>query len=865
VPASNQVCVHTSRLIRARVNDRLKRATAFPVTLLVAPAGFGKSVALRDFFDASGIDAIRLDLRREDATLLDFVRRLSDAIAPAAPTAAASFPALAARVLAVSQPVRELSDWFVEHTKDASFTIAIDDFHYAAQDTAAAAFLADVIERTSDRISWIIAARTDAGLPVGTWVAYGRMDFPVGEDDLRFTPEEALVAAGEAAASIGSKEIESLRSLTDGWPVALNIALRTRTHVRDLQSAATGTRELVYRYLAEQILVSLPADQRQFLEATCVFSTFDTGIAEGLGMSAGRLADVRRNVPFLTETAPGEFRYHDLFREFLENELIRSGRARWLETLRAAAAVLESRNDEAAALLMYARASDAGGIVRIVERSGLALFERGESEALRAALAALPDDRTSESAMVQGVRAMLEAGRGHFEVAEPAFLAAIDRSNDTEVRLRLVHRYAVELVRQGRDCIELLQPYALDKTVPREAQLPILGTLATAYAGAGEYARAENMVERALKMVDTQTSEETRARLLQQAAYIYQFTDTARARKYAELAIEASLARNLYDVAARACSVLYAILYNETTDPIGLLAILERLGEYARKGGSEQTRLYGLIASYDLQVERGEDSALEALDRELQQSHAALPLASNEMLVPARALRQTWARDFRAALRLLLEPEKVRRGPDRRALRSAQISLYAFLAGMDELGETSLRTATGLLDECPGPNMQTVRAQLFLALANLRRGRLQQAHRHVAAAERSLSSNMRQLRAFAHAVRVAYRARLGQADDGAWNAALDRLRDVHFGGIARMLDSLPLGTAAVEGFGALTGSERQVLQLLALGASSKEIAAQTSRSPQTVDTHIRSICRKLGCSGRREAVALATSSGWVEQ
>jgi DNA-binding CsgD family transcriptional regulator len=53
------------------------------------------------------------------------------------------------------------------------------------------------------------------------------------------------------------------------------------------------------------------------------------------------------------------------------------------------------------------------------------------------------------------------------------------------------------------------------------------------------------------------------------------------------------------------------------------------------------------------------------------------------------------------------------------------------------------------------------------------------------------------------------------------------------------------------------------LQLLAKGASTKDVAARTGRSPQTVDTHIRSICRKLNCSGRREAIAIATGAGWV--
>jgi LuxR family maltose regulon positive regulatory protein len=848
--------------MRARVNERLARAARFPVTLLAAPAGFGKSVALRDFIASSQLDAAVLELRREDSALLDFVRRLSEAIAPAAPTAAAAFPTLAERVMAASQPVREISDWFVEHTKQASFTIVIDDLHYAT-DIASVAFLADVIERTSERISWIIAARTDMGLPVATWVAYGRMDFPVAEDDLRFTPEEALAAAGDAEGAAQPQEVESLRALTGGWPVALNIALRTRTRVSDLAAAASGTREIVYRYLAEQILSSLPENERTFLLRSSVFSSFDGEIVERLG-ARELFEGLRRNVTFLTEVSPGEFRYHDLFREFLESELLRAGRPAWLQAVSDAARLLEARGDERAALLLYARAADAAAIVRILERSGLALFERGEGAALRAAIESLPQEQTRVSAMVQALRAMLEAARGHFETAEPAFLAAIANSKDAAVRLNLIHRYAVELVRQGRDCIALLEPVAADKSVPKQAQLPILGTLATAYAGAGSFDRAEDTIERALKLVDAQTSDETRARLLQQASYVYQFTHADRAKRYAGLAIELAVARNLYDVAARAASVQYAILYNETTDPIGLLGILDKLGEYARKGGSEQTRLYGLIASYDLQVERGEESALEELDRELALSQAALPLASNEMLVPARALRETWSGNFRGAFALVRENPHVQRNDELRAVAASVAALCAFAAGLPDEGDAFAHEANEALQRISGSNMQTIRARLFLALAEMQRGRDQEAHRHLSAAEKAAAPSMAQLRAFAHAVRVAYRVRLAQSDDGSWPAALERLRAAHFGGIARMLAALPASGPAAEGYSSLTPAEREILQLLALGGSSKDVAAKTGRSPQTVDTHIRSICRKLGCSGRREAVALATSSGWVE-
>lgn len=850
--------------MRPRVNERLARAARFPVTIVAASAGFGKSVALRDFIESSRLDAIRVDLRREEGSLLAFVQRLSEALRAIAPGAAASFPAMQERVLAASEPVREIANWFVEHLKSAACTIVIDDLHHAAGDLASIALLADVVERTSDRISWIMAARSDVGLPVASWVAYGRMDLPIGEDDLRFTAAEALASADDSQAAIDPSEIEELRELTGGWPVALSIAMRTRTQASDLRSAAAGTRDMIYRYLAEQILNLLTPRQREFVLQTGVLPSFDAAIAQALGADQVFIDDLRRRVTFLTESDSGVYRYHELFREFLESELRRSGESNWRMALSAGGALMERRRDPAAALALFIRAREPEAIRRVVANDGFSLYERGESDLLLAAIAALPPAAIDADPAALGLRAMLDAARGHFDLAEPAFSAAIARANDSATRLTLVHRYAVELVRNDRDCIDLLEPYAADPSVPASLQIPILGTLATGYAKSGRSESGVRSIERALALSGVDTDDEMRARIYQQAAYVFQFADKARARKYADLSIDLALRTGLYDVAARATSVSFAILYNETSDPVGLLAILDKLGEFARKSASEQTRLYGLIAAYDLEVERGEDAALERLDRELAQSHATLPLASSEMLLPARALRATWSADFHAAYDVLHQAAQQLQSVEWKGAAIAHMALCAFAAGMIEQGEAASREALQSLEQGDPSSMQVIRGRLFLALAELLRGRTSEAHRQQAAAERALSPSMQPLRAFSHAVKTAYRLSLGQAEAREWEASLERLRGVQFGGLARMLEKLPLATASVEGYASLTAAEREILQLVALGASSKDVAAKTGRSAQTVDTHIRSICRKLGCSGRREAVALATRSGWVE-
>jgi DNA-binding CsgD family transcriptional regulator len=848
--------------VRARLNDRLARAARFPIALVVAPAGFGKSTALRDFLQTSHLDAVRFDVRREEQTLHAFARRFSEVLDEIAPGIAAAFPAMQERMLSARDAPHLVCDWFAEHFKDANATIVVDDLHFAAADPGSIAFLAALVERTAERARWILAGRSDSDLPIASWLAYGRMDSPVDENDLRLTLDEALAAAGAAQPDVLPADIESLWDLTGGWPVALAIALRTRTQAADLRAAAT--REMIYRYLAEQVLAGVSPPQREFLLATSIFATFDVAIAKALHGTAEFIAELRRDVAFLTEIAPGRYRYHDLFRDFLESELQRRGREAWTAALSAGARLLEERGDVPGALALHTKAEDSSAILRVIESSGFALFERGQADALAAALEAVPEELRRRQPTALGLQAALDAARGYFEPARSGFVAAIERAEGDDLRLGLVHRYAIELVRQGRDCIALLEHHARDERVPPALRVPLLGTLATAYVRASRSAEALETIARALELLDPIAPDDIRARLYQQAAFVYsQLSLHDRAREYATLAVEIALARNLYDVAVRAYSVLYQVAYDDTDDPVLCLAILEKLLDCARKGGSVQGKLYGLLASYGIEADRGDEEALRRIDEQLEEIPGMLAQNRDEVLLPALALRATWQRDFRRAYDLLAqasEPQNDERGAE----HFAGLALYAAAAGSGGEADAAVEKAADALAGWGRPTRRALRARLLLAFVELARGRNAAAHRQLLEVERELQPSMRRLGALAHAGRMLYRTAIGQAERELLEAAFERLRVEHFGGFAGLLRAVPFPEAPVGGFAALTATEREILQLLATGASTKDVAERTARSPLTVDTHIRSICKKLNCRGRRAAVALATGAGWVQ-
>ena len=75
-------------VLRPRVVERIASAATQRIVLIVAPAGYGKSLAMRQYLDTLANASVRYDVRAEHANLLGFVRGLADALTETAPTRA---------------------------------------------------------------------------------------------------------------------------------------------------------------------------------------------------------------------------------------------------------------------------------------------------------------------------------------------------------------------------------------------------------------------------------------------------------------------------------------------------------------------------------------------------------------------------------------------------------------------------------------------------------------------------------------------------------------------------------------------------------------------------------------------------------
>jgi DNA-binding CsgD family transcriptional regulator/tetratricopeptide (TPR) repeat protein len=512
------------------------------------------------------------------------------------------------------------------------------------------------------------------------------------------------------------------------------------------------------------------------------------------------------------------------------------------------------------ALELYVDLQAATPLAELLSERGFELVDRGEADLVYRGLAALTDVDFTAFPAALAVKASLESLHGNFDLAEAWFRHAIQNASESS-RGPIVFRFATDLVRQERrDAIDFLEPIVAEGGQDRELTVLLAGLLATAYARDQQNTQAAFTIARALEALDGVDDPAVRAKLFYQAGYVAFFArDSGRAKGFAQAAVETALALHLYDIAARALSILYSIAMDYEDDVRAALRYLNQLASCSVKAGSRHLQLYATLGQFEIEVFRGNLIESARLDDELKELEVEYSTFASEMLLPAQALRATWSGDFHRAYRLIATTAENQITPRRQSQRHAEIALYAAAAGLRAEAAATVRRAlvTEPKDERIDKSVAFTKAYIALTLNML--GRHQRAAR-VTEELRSSPELTPRLKKFVDVIAAindrwatgTYRANLSEE--------LDELAAFDLGGICRLIEALPLPETLRGEFGGLTRPEREVLVQLAAGLSSARISELSSRSAELVDALVRSLCRKLGCKSPRDAVALAQSS-----
>jgi LuxR family maltose regulon positive regulatory protein len=419
---------------RARLIERLNRGAASTLTIVSAPAGFGKTTLLTDWIATVPVDQriawLSLDPADNDATL--FFTYLIAALQTALPGVGGTAQSL----LRSPQPPLDavlatlLNDL---DSIDVDVVVILDDYHLieAREIQDGVGFLLDHLPA---QVHLVLAGRADPALPIARLRARREL-VEIRAAELRFTLDEVAAYLNEAMGlALTTGDVAALEGRTEGWIAALQLAalsMQGRPDAAAFIAGFAGDDRYIVDYLVEEVLARQPVAVRQFLLQTAILDRLSGQLCEavtGQIDSQDRLAGLERANLFLVPLDDRRhwYRYHQLFADVLQTRLM-AEQPGSIAGLHRRASEWFQRNGEPGQAIAHALAGgDFGAAADLVELS-IPVMRRDRREAVvRGWLAQLPDD-------VVRARPVLAVGYA-------GALLAVGDLHGVEARLRAVEQ-----------------------------------------------------------------------------------------------------------------------------------------------------------------------------------------------------------------------------------------------------------------------------------------------------------------------------------------------------------------------------------------------------------------------------------------
>ena len=399
---------------RDRLHALLTDSIEYDVTVIAAPAGFGKSTLAVDWCTESALPAVWLSLDRGDADPLALIADLVGAVRQRFPGA---LEELSARLSMGAAPqgalalVAELAATFQADVDELS-VLVVDDLHVLDEAPAALDVVDTLIRNVPMNLRVVLLSRTSPRLPSLARLSAQRRAFSIAARELVFTSDEADAFLAQSHVEDPEARAELARR-ADGWAAALAVLADRYEPGRP---RAMESDFILDQFIDREVLDRLDARHVQLLTACAVLPLFDLDFAQALtgdAQAGVTLRDLERTNHFLIRLGYGDtaewFRMHALLREHLIGRLEREQPARLLDLRRQAAALAHRRGMIAEAMELSLDARDWPEVVRELEDQREALYQRGEWGTLAGWIDRLPREVLDRQADLAITRARLAA------------------------------------------------------------------------------------------------------------------------------------------------------------------------------------------------------------------------------------------------------------------------------------------------------------------------------------------------------------------------------------------------------------------------------------------------------------------------
>src|SRR6185437_765404 len=423
-----------SLVARPRLSERLSRGAESALTLVSAPAGFGKTTLLAEWLAVAAtgersVAWLSLDQRDNDPAL--FWTYLVAALNTGVPGVGSG----SLSVLQPPQPPNEAGLVALLNDLDAisnDVVLVLDDYHVIdARDVQDG--MAFLLEHLPPQIHLVIASRTAPPLPLARLRGRGELA-EIRAADLRFTPGEAAAYLNDVMGlALTVADVAALEGRTEGWIAALQLAalsMQGREDVTAFIDGFAGDDRYIVDFLAEEVLQRQPEHVQHFLLQTSILDRLSGPLCDAVtGQDGGKakLTALEQGNLFLIPLDDRRqwYRYHQLFADVLHARLRDEQPDDVPELHRRASGWYEQNGEPSEAIRHALAAGDFGRAADLIELAIPAMRRNRQEAAVLGWLERLPDE-------VVRVRPVLSVGFAGTLLADGEYEGVEARLRDAE-------------------------------------------------------------------------------------------------------------------------------------------------------------------------------------------------------------------------------------------------------------------------------------------------------------------------------------------------------------------------------------------------------------------------------------------------
>ncbi|WP_423409637.1 BTAD domain-containing putative transcriptional regulator [Heyndrickxia sp. MSNUG] len=669
---------------RAKFSKKMKAITEKPLTIIQAGAGYGKSTALAMFVKDENQTCCWYTISSSDDDILPFLSYLTASIQTV-------FPAfgneLSSYIKNMDRYIREeelsmLCSIFINEILqiEEPITVILDDFHAIEHSYHINIWIEKLLEHIPGHLHLVLSTRTKPGWKILAKMKVKNELNELSKTDLVFGKDEIELLLSEYyELEITDDQIEHLYNITEGWVIAVGMIAQQIPHLQSLDQLFTEpskSLEDLFHYLVHEVFSKQPPMIQQFLEQTCIFEEISPDVCDsvlGLNGSLQMLQQLTAKNLFIHQVGDNQFRYHALFREFLEDRLMLSQPENYRRLMLNSARYFEKNGQWEEALFCYEKIGQYDAAAAIMDEQGMQLLERGKLKNLNERLSKIPQQEKMRYCTLLFLEGEVYRYRSLYKQAETSYDLAIetaDKTGDMEWKSKALEGKA-------KIYLDTIQPLKAERILAqaielREKALPegsaeetgrLYRMLAENLINSGQALKAERWIERARAIGVPIEDGNLEARLYLRTGRFEEMRRILASVKE----VHHSVDKQLLPQSHRETDLLLALIEAFTGNGLQAKALSQSGIQHGIKvqapfveacGWIRMGHAVQLIDQYDLQLaEKCYETALEIMGRLNMERGKAEPLMGLCILYGSR---REYERAAEAGRKALLETEQVK-------------------------------------------------------------------------------------------------------------------------------------------------------------------------------------------------------------